>query len=204
MNIDKLKQLEKEFLHVYPDGFDSEAMQEGARKHKIGPTAKFFEQALSETSLESGLDAIEDVVKCITKSSMVSVFEKVRFKDLIKGISKDEKFFLLDAIYENVHGDEEKGFNMMIELLSKYKLAKWPILTVFRTYMNLDHDVLIKPTTVKKVIKHLELDLTYSPSPTYAFYNKYREYINEMKKHVAKSLQPNNPAFSGFLMITIN
>lgn len=204
MNENKLYVLEDGFLDIHPLGFSSPEIQVLRKKHNVNKLADFVKNACSAKNLESGLDAIEDVVKVVTRSSMVSVFEKMKFRDIIKGLSNDELFTLLDGIYENIHGDEEKGFNLMKDVLTKYKIAKWPILTVFRCYYYLDTDLLIKPTTVKKIIKHLEIvDIAYSPTPTFDFYNKYRAHINTMKKMVDPSLAPNNPAFSGFLMMTI-
>ena len=61
----------------------------------------------------------------------------------------------------------------------------------------------VKPTTTKGVIKTFELDdLVYHPRPTYDFYVRYRDAIDEMKSHVDASLSPNNAAFTGFLMMT--
>ncbi len=204
MNIQKLKQLEKGFLYMYPKGFKTETLKEVSKKHKLGKTSDFFKMACSKEAIESGLDSIDDIVKAVTRSSMVSVFEKVKFKDMIKGISKDEKFEFLDALYENLYGNEEEGFKSLVSFLSKYKMAKWPIVTCFRAYLNMDYDVFLKPTTVKKVVNYLELDLVYSPTPSFSFYTKYRDCILKMKSRVSKDLQVNNPAFSGFLMMTIN
>lgn len=202
--IDKVKYLEEKFLQIYPQGFESESLVEEGKKHKLRKTSDFIIESTLQKNLDSGLDALEDVVKCVTKSSMVSVFEKVKFKDLIKGITDDEKFYFLDALNENIHGDEEKGFNMLKDFLSKYKLAKWPLMTVFRAYINLDYDVFIKPTTVKKILAYLEYDeIKYSPTPTYEFYTKYRDLMNGLKEHVDSSLYPSNPAFSGFFMIML-
>ena len=155
-------------------------------------------------NIKLGLSSYNDIIKVVGKSSMVSVFEKMKFRDLAKELDDTDKHFLLESIYELLHGNEELGFNMMISLLEPYKLAKWPILTVWRAYWNIEYDVFIKPTTVKKIIKYLELEnIEYSPKATYEFYKKYRTSLNELKAYVDPSLKPNNPAFSGFLMMTI-
>ena len=62
----------------------------------------------------------------------------------------------------------------------------------------------MKPNTTKRVIRYLELDdLVYKPRPSWEFYARYRDTINEMKSMVNPSLSANNAAFTGFLMVTI-
>ncbi len=204
MNINKLIRLESDFLHRYPQGFNDEEMQKAKKKHKVSKVSEYLKKVCSKENMKLGLSAYDDIIKVVSRSSMVSVFEKMGFRDLAKEFDNTEKYFLLESVYELIHGNEEKGFNMMISLLEPYKLAKWPIITVWRAYWNLDYDVFVKPTTVKKVISYLELeDIKYTPKVNYEFYVKYRIYINELKKHIDMSLKPNNPAFSGFLMMTI-
>ncbi|MBI9009011.1 MAG: hypothetical protein JEZ05_03185 [Tenericutes bacterium] len=200
MNVKKLLTLENEFLSVHPEGFASPDMLKIAKKHNVNKLSQFVKEICSK-----GLVVIPDIVKIITKSSMVSVFEKMRFRDLIKELSEEEKLLLVRAIYENIHGEEEEGFNELVHLLKPYKLAKWTIISAFRAYYYLDVDVFMKPITIKKIIAFLELSgLNYNATPNYYFYFVYRNYINEMKELVNKSLSPNNPAFSGFLMMSID
>ena len=204
MNINKLIRLESEFLHQYPNGFKSEEMVKVKKKHNLNKVTEYLKKVCSKENMKLGLSVYDDVIKVVSKSSMVSVFEKMKFRDLAKELDNLDKHFLKDSIYELIHGDEENGFNMMISLLAPYKLAKWPIITVWRAYWNIEYDVFVKPTTVKKIINYLELeDIKYTPKVNYDFYKKYRVYINELKKNVIPSLKPNNPAFSGFLMMTI-
>ena len=118
-------------------------------------------------------------------------------------MNSDEQQVLVTGLGELLHGDEEKGFNLLVELLAQYKLAKWTLITVFRCYYYPQTDLLYKPTTVKNVIKTYELNLMYKPRPTYEFFTKYRQAINSMKQQVHPSLAPNNAAFSGFLMMTM-
>ena len=76
-------------------------------------------------------------------------------------------------------------------------------MTVIQAYYRPDKEVFIKPTTTKLVIEGLGLGLNYDPTPSWDFYQAYREQITAMKKQVNSSLSPNNPAFCGFLMMSL-
>ena len=204
MNIDKLKQAEKDFFERYPDGFETPEMKEISKKHKVKQLVEFAHKNLSPEALVNIEEASENIIKLVTRSSMVSLFEKPKFRDTVRAMNFDEKSVLVEGIFNLLHGNEEKGFNMLIDILLRYKLAKWTLVTVFRCYYYPNTDLLYKPTTVKNVIKTYELkDLVYKPRPSYEFFIKYRDAINIMKKQVHESLAPNNAAFSGFLMMTM-
>ena len=204
MNKNKLEYLEHKFISVYPDAFDNEELKKHSKKHNIN---KHFENArkyCSKEYLDQGLYALDDVVKIVTRSTLVSVFEKMRFRDLVKELDVTEKKLIVSSVKELIHGDEEYGFNSLVSLLSPYKLAKWPIITIFRAYYYPHDDIFVKPTTVKKILAFLEVDdMKYTSKVNYDFYRKYRTLFNSLKLYVDKKLSPNNPAFSGFLMLTI-
>jgi hypothetical protein len=205
MNIETLKEAENTFLNMYPEGFQDSEMVKVGKKHRMDKMIKMAHENLSEETLKkSGEDVVEGIIKIVTSSSMVSLFEKPKFRDIVRTMSDEQKKQLVSSIRELVHGDEEKGFNDLLELLAYYKLARWTFITVFRCYYYPDTDLLYKPITVKGVIKKFELeDLVYKPRPSYDFFVRYRDEINEMKKYVNPSLTPNSAAFSGFLMFTM-
>jgi hypothetical protein len=204
MNIIKLKQAETDFFEKYPDGFESPEMKEISKKHKVKQMVKLAHKTLSPEALVNVQEASESIIKLVTRSSMVSLFEKPKFRDAVRMMNNNEKSLLAEGVFNLLHGDEETGFNQLVDLLLKYKLAKWTLVTVFRCYYYPNTDLLYKPTTVKNIIKTYELEnLAYKPRPTYDFFVLYRNTINEMKNHVHESLSPNNAAFSGFLMMTM-
>ncbi len=93
---------------------------------------------------------------------------------------------------------------MMLDVLKDGKLAKWSLITIIPIYFRPQIEIFVKPTTAKGVIERFELkSLHYKPAPTWAFYKEYRTIINEMKSNVDPSLAPNNAAFSGFLMMSL-
>ena len=92
----------------------------------------------------------------------------------------------------------------MVEILKTGKLAKWSLVTILPNYYHPDEEVFVKPTTAKGIIAHFELEnLEYKPTPTWAFYQRYKNTILKMKTNIDESLAPNNAAFCGFLMMSL-
>ncbi|HPR96332.1 MAG TPA: hypothetical protein PK466_08375 [Thermotogota bacterium] len=204
MNIERLKEAEQTFLSMYPLGFKDPEMEKGGKKHRMEQMVQFAHDTLNKKALKNEKESVENIIKLVSRSSMVSVFEKPRFKEAINAMNGSQKKQLVSSIGELIHGDEEKGFNELLELLVYYKMGKWTLMTVFRCYYYPDNDLLYKPTTVKGVINKFELEgLVYKPRPSYDFFVKYRDAINEMKTYIDPSLKSSNAAFSGFLMMTM-
>src|SRR5688572_6513367 len=113
------------------------------------------------------LDLIaQNLIKVISRSSIISVFEKPKFRNFANGLSHDERDFLSAGLKELLYGDEQTGFEMFLDLLKSHRLAKWSLLTACQTYFHPQRDVFIKPTTVKGVIQYFELEnLQYHPGP---------------------------------------
>ena len=204
MNLDKLKQAEHRFLSDYPEGFYTPELQGLIKKHHMPQMVTFAQSVLTLEALAQE-DAVENIIKVVTKSSMVSIFEKPKFKDALHSMTPHERTQLVNAIKALLHGDEQHGFEALINVLRPYQLAKWTLVTVFGCYYSPQNDLLFKPTTIKKVISYFELvDLVYKALPSYDFFVKYRQIINEMKEVVEPSLTETNAAFSGFLMMAVD
>ncbi len=204
MNIDKLKIAEKNFLNRYPGGFNNPEMLVIAKKHKPEKMKSLARESFSRENFNNPQLIIDNMIKVVSRSSMVSVFEKPKFRDYAKMISHDEKVVLSKGLYEFLYENEELGFEMMQDILKMGKLAKWTIMTICPVYFHPLKEVFIKPTTVKGVLRYFEIDdLVYKPTPSFDFYKRYRDIINKMKKNVDKSLYPDNAAFSGFLMVSM-
>jgi hypothetical protein len=145
------------------------------------------------------------MIAVVSRSSVISVFEKPRFRDLVNEFSLEENRLLVGGLEELLHGNEQNGFETILDLLRTRKLAKWALTTVFQTYFHPQQAVFVKPTTVKGIIEHFELQhLYYKPAPSWAFYTAYRETLHEMKSNVDKSLSPTNVAFSWFLLLSFH
>jgi hypothetical protein len=196
--------MEHQFLSLYPEGFESPELVEGTKKHKMDKMTHFVQEAFSLEGLRHTKEAIKNIKKLISSASIVSVFEKTAFRNLLNESDDLFEVELVDAIREMIHHDQAQGFERIVSLLAPYKLAKWPILSAMLLYYAPNEEVLIKPTTVKKVISYFEIEgLHYSPKVNYDFYQQYRDTINQMKQLVDPKLSITNGHFSGFLMMSL-
>lgn len=204
MNLDALYRAEAQFLNRYPGGFTHPDMVAIGKKHKMEQMIRLCQEGFTERCF-SGEDAIlQHWIKIVSRSSMVSVFEKPQFKAFIQSLSAREKTQLTESLYDQLYGDQQNGFDIERDLLVTHKMAKWPIISVVPAYFSPTNDVFIKPTTAKGVVAKFGLEsLVYKPRPSWSFYSGYRQAINDMKGLVDPTLSPSNAAFSGFLMMSL-
>jgi hypothetical protein len=205
VNLDKLKEAESAFLFKYPGGFEHPDMQLIGKKHRMSKRLNQAQECFGKSKFRHPENICADMVKLINASSMISLFEKPKFRDLVKKLPDKQKRQLSNGLKNFLHDNQEKGFNAMLDILRTNKLSKWSLLTIIPNYYSPNKEVFVKPTTVKGIIKVFELEnLIYKPQPSWEFYQAYRESILEMKDFVDGSLKPSNAAFSGFLMMVMN
>lgn len=204
MNLEKLKDLESEFLYRYPKGFKDEHFFPTMKKFKPEKLEAFAKEALKKENFTEPNLIVEGFYKTIQKSVMVSLFDKLKLKDALATLNSYEKDMLSIEIYELLYGDQKAGFEGLVEFLEQYHLAKWTLISIVPYSINRQSEYFIKPTTTKNIIKYFELnDLIYKPKPSYEFYEKYTHVLNQMKKELNPSLTFDNAAFTGFFKIAI-
>lgn len=205
MNSKRLRQLQDDFLARYPGGFAHPELQAVGKKHKFSAMVEQTRAAFGdERAFDDEEAASEAMIRLISRASMVSMFEKPKFRDFVRALRKEEKAELVQALRAQLHGDEQAGFEAMVDALDEGKLAKWSLLTILPNYFRPDEEVFVKPTTAKGVIASLDLrGLTYKPRPSWTFYVEYRRQILSMRALCDPCLAPSNAAFSGFLMMAI-
>ena len=173
-----------------------------AKRHKMDKMLEFAEVSFAPGEFARPWVVVENLAKLVSRSSMVSMFEKPKFKQFVAGLDEQNKAAFAEALEERLYGDEGQGFDRMLSMMSEAGLAKWSLISICPVYFAPCKEVYVKPTTTKGVISALELEgLVYRPKPDWDFYERYREIITEMKQLVCPSLSPSNAAFTGFLMM---
>jgi hypothetical protein len=202
MNLDKLKHAEAQFLARYPDGFNDPGMAAIKKKHNVDKLVEFAQSNLTRAHFNQPGNLADTVLKVVSRSSMVSRFEKPAFRDFIGSLNTHEKQALADALEMRLYGrSKQRGFDQLLGMLTPYKLAKWAVISVVPFYFSPHKEVFVKPTTAKGILAYLEIeDLHYKPAPSWEFYRGYQSLMRDIRQQVSPSLAPNNAALSGFLM----
>ncbi|MGB1256006.1 MAG: hypothetical protein ACPG51_09070 [Thiolinea sp.] len=204
MKLDKLLELQGQFLADYPEGFNDPEMQKVRKKHNVDKLTEQAQDAFTEAKFGDPEAVIQSMIQIVGRSSMVSMFEKPRFRDAVGTSLPETRELMVDGLYEFLHGNQEKGFNILLEELVTMKLAKWSLISILPFYYAPTENWFIKPNTTKAILKHFEIEsLVYKPRPSYAFYRDYSALLTEMKDNADPNLGVNNAAFTGFLMMTI-
>lgn len=204
MNKARLKQAERWFLSQYPGGFADPELAAIGKKHRLDKMEEFIGEHLAKKKFRDTDELLDNWVKLVSRASLVSVFEKPKFRDLIKSLTPKERNRMTAGLKAQLHGDAQKGFEQILGVLLAYKFAKWSIISLAPVYANPQEEVFVKPTTAKGIIAQFELDgLHYRPQPSWDFYEEFRKQISLMRESVHPSLAPNSPAFTGFLMMAM-
>jgi hypothetical protein len=204
LNLQKLKEAEAHFLQQFPLGFADPAMEKIKKNHNVDKLARFAQEQLSRAHFSQPIALCDDILKIVSRSSMVSRFEKPAFRTFIESLNSDDKSQFAAAFEQRLYGrNKRSAFEAICEILARHKLAKWSIVSSIPFYFAPTKEAFVKPTTAKGIIKYLEADnLIYRPSPTWEFYDGYRKVIEQVKENVSPSLSPNHAALTGFLMMS--
>jgi len=204
MNQDRLRQAEAEFLQLYPAGFADPAIQPLRRKHDVDRLVRFTRESLTRAACNRPELLADTLWKIISRSSMVSRFEKPRFRDFLDALDSDGKRALALAVEQRLFGRRQRGFEAILGMLDHHRIARWAVISAVPFYLAPRRECFVKPTTAKRILTALEVeDLHYHPMPSWEFYAGYRRLMNDVRKQVSASLSPTNAALSGFLMMTL-
>lgn len=205
MDIKKLKEAEAAFLARYPGGFDDPGLERIRKSHNVPRLAEFTRENLTEGTLARPQKFAHLLLTIVSRSSMVSRFEKPPFREFLSSLDSKDKRHLADAFRKRLFGRKKReGFEEIVDLLAQFKLARWSLVSAVPFYFAPTKEAFVKPTTAKKIVKLLGIDdLHYRPRPDWVFYAGYRKLILDIKSQVDSSLTPNNAATTGFLMSTL-
>ncbi len=203
MNREVLLAAEKSFLASYPAGFDNPDLVAYGKKFKMAQHEAFARERFAKGCFEDPDQILADFAGLVSRSALVSVFEKPKFKQATAGLKGRLAEPWADAVYDLLHAKQKAGFEALVQLLAEHRLAKWTLVSLLPAYYRPQRELFVKPSTAKLIVRQLELPLTYHSKPTWDFYRDLRKAIHAMREVTDSSLAPSNAAYCGFLMIAL-
>jgi len=112
---EKLQVLQNTFFSIYPDGFNSPEFQHLEKKHKLTKTNKKIHEIFNSNIINNDIEFLDAITKILSSSSIISVFEKIKFRNFMKEIHTEQKNNMSQAIKELLMG--------VLRILCKWNFA---------------------------------------------------------------------------------
>ena len=141
------------------------------KKHNVNKLAGQAKEMLDPSQFGNPEVIIQNMTLLLSRSSMVSMFEKLKFRDAVGTLLPETRETMVDGLYEPLHGNMNKGFNTLLDELVAMKLGKWSLMSLLPFYYASTEFWFVKPNTTKAILKYFEVeDLVYKPRPSYEFH----------------------------------
>ena len=73
------------------------------KKHRVDQIAEQTQTLLAKDKFRQQGQVMDDIIRVISRSSMVSMFEKPKFRDYVNGLSRDDRAYLAAGFKEMLH-----------------------------------------------------------------------------------------------------
>ena len=79
----------------------------------------FAKEVLAKKEFDKPNALLENMVKLVSRSSMVSLFEKPKFRDMVNDLNSDDRVRLVSSYKKLFHGNQKKGLAEVVEFLAE-------------------------------------------------------------------------------------
>jgi hypothetical protein len=134
------------FLRIFGGGFDTAAYITRERQYKVEARNRL----LSEVPLESagaGSGYGEAILKVFQATNLLSPFEKMRIKDVLRSKSADA---FIRAAADFTRGEIQAGLKAMVTVLRPYDAAKWTTVTYLPFLWRPEAHMFLKPEVTRE------------------------------------------------------
>jgi hypothetical protein len=196
----------KEFLTLYPEGFQDPTYLKSERNYKESAVEK-ARQLLAQDRLSSLLASAQyeqchrTATDCAALTNLMLTSEKSR----LKAIPPEAHQAFANQFFDLLYGkrDYSKRVETFANRLLRYDAGKWTIATYFGFLQDPVARVFVKPTAVQRAAKALHRDLKYDAEPSAEVYARVVSLCEDVKAQLeAAHLRPADMVdVQGFLWI---
>ena len=192
------KDLERNFLELFPGGFNDPEYLDGERKYKV-EASRFAKDVLSTESISSLLkqENFHEISilakKVVNKTNLVFPNEIMSFSDGLSAKPENEKIFSEALFYHLYSSDSLKErFMTFVKALNQIDAAKWTTATYFLHLLYPDNSPFMKPVVTKKAAEAFGYPLDYTSNIQWDTYSRLIEFAKFIEKKISSHplLQP--------------
>src|SRR5215471_3469683 len=98
MNFKKLIRAEEAFFDRYPGGFANPEMIAIRKTHKLDKMVEFAQESFAKRNFKLPNLIVENMIKVVSRSSLISVFEKPKFRDFAYSLPSEGRLVLSQGL----------------------------------------------------------------------------------------------------------
>ena len=185
------KDLERNFLELFPGGFTDPEYLDEERKYKVD-ASRFAKDILSAESISSLLEQenfheISIIAKkVVNKTNLVFPNERMSLSYGLSDKTENEKIFCESLFYHLYSKDSLKErFMAFVKALNQIGAAKWTTATYFLHLLYPDNSPFMKPVVTKKAAEAFGYPLDYTLKIQWDTYNRLIDFANFIEKKIS-------------------
>ena len=185
------KDLETNFLELFPGGFEDPEYLDEERNYKV-EASTFAKEVLSEKRIislleQKNFEGISKLVKkVINKTKLVFPNEILSFSDGLSAKPENEKIFSEAFFYHLYSKDSlKKRFMAFVKALNQLDAAKWTTATYFLHLIYPVDSPFMKPGVTKKAADAFGYPLDYTTNIKWDTYSRLIEFAKLIGKRIS-------------------
>lgn len=91
MNLQKLQEAEAYFLELYPQGFEDVGLLPIIKRHNTAKIGEQVRELFAKENFTQPEIICENFAKIVSKSTLISLFEKPKVRDMIKSMRMERR-----------------------------------------------------------------------------------------------------------------
>jgi hypothetical protein len=172
------------FLRFFPNGFHSKGYTDAERDYKIAAKQRLDESApLKQAVSASGLG--EAALAVFRATNLLSPFEKVRLKDVLRGPAADA---FIHGAARFALGEGKPALLDMERALKPYESAKWTVATYLPFLWRPEEHMFLKPEVTKDFAARVghRFAADYEPRLDFAVYESLLDLVSKTAGELAE------------------
>jgi hypothetical protein len=187
----------RDFLRVFPDGFQDELYLAWERDYKVDAHRRWRADVGGKAELRAALGAgrhrevAAAAVRVEAGRPLLFSFEKMALRDAVIRSEMGARRFA-EGLYDWLHGPggERERFDRWTEVVQSLprrqtRVATWPVVTVFGAIARPRVHVFMKPLTIRRAAEAYGFDLGYSSTPSWDTYSRVLELARLVRTDLA-------------------
>lgn len=187
------------FRRYFPHGFQAPDFDNSERQYKLAAKHRLDSEVPLEVAL-TGSGYGESVLSIFQATNLLSPYEKMRLKPLLRGSEADS---FIQAAARFAKGETASALAVMQRLLAPHDNAKWTVVTYLSFLWSPEDHMFLKPTVTQDFAQRVghPFAFDYQPALTPEVYSSLLDLVKVTRANIAELSPRDNIDLQSFIWV---